>query len=135
MDDSHQLSSSINSKLQISMPRRFMRLSRIFPEIKRAVREHNRFDEAAAKIHAAALNNNLVSAEFHAVTLVRMIADRFSIDFEERYLAEVHQRWGHFVDVQAIVSDFGIGVNKSAFATRNGSSHDAWLYNPRRSRR
>ena len=83
-----------------------MRLSRIFPEIKRAVRERNRFDEAAANIEMAVRNNNWPSARFHAGALVRLIVDRFSIDFEERYLAEVHQRWGHFVDVRAIVSDF-----------------------------
>jgi hypothetical protein len=88
------------------MRRRFMRLSHIFPEIKRAERERKRFDEAAAKSDIAVLNNKVASAQFAAATLVRMIVDRFSDEFQKRYLAEVRERWGHLVDVEAIDSDY-----------------------------
>jgi hypothetical protein len=87
------------------MKRKFMRLSQIFPELKRAARERQRFDQVAGKVDRAILSGNWTRAESDVRELFYRILKYFDEDMRDRYFAEALERWGRTIPAHAVLDD------------------------------
>ena len=82
------------------MPKR-MRLSRIFPEIKKAARQRARFDREAARIESWIAVDNVRVARTVTRGLIFTVLRDFDECSRHIFLSEIHRCWGSVIDVGA----------------------------------
>src|SRR5947209_7555161 len=103
---------------------KFMRLSRIFPEIRRAARQRERFDRDAAKIESWVSVNQLRFARNNIRKLVFTVLRDFEEYSRRAFLSEIHSRWGSLIDVGECVDEYRYRQEAKALMRSLGRSRD-----------
>jgi hypothetical protein len=101
-----------------------MRLSQIFPEIKKAARQRERFDREVAKIDSFVSVNEIRVARNITRALICTVLRDFEEYLRGMYLSEIRSRWGALIDVGECVDEYRYRQEAKAVMRSLGRSRD-----------
>jgi hypothetical protein len=101
-----------------------MRLSQIFPEIKKAARQRARFEREAAKIDSFLSVNEIRVARNVTRSLIFTVIRDFEEYSRRAYLSQIHSRWGSLIDVGGCVDEYRYKQEAKAMMRSLGRSRD-----------
>jgi hypothetical protein len=101
-----------------------MKLSQIFPEIKKAERQRARFDREAAKVDSFLSVNKIRVARNLTRSLIFTVLRDFENYSRRAYLSQIHSRWGTLIDVGECVDEYRYKQEAKVLMRSLGRSRD-----------